>query len=190
MSDFIEVQPIDIAPYGFQQTDYRLPGDAQALTFEELLCEVGLQRSVALEAALADLVTAIQLRREKIEQVGWATAFCSERLVEQLGPDSKNSTMVYDAGFDDVVALLTTYDIPDATTFHYDEDRGCYGISVGDLRLQYEELAFSIERENSELEKALVDLQSLVSKRDSSFEQAATFRQKISDTRTITLRNL
>ncbi|MBR5588097.1 MAG: hypothetical protein IKW23_04515, partial [Kiritimatiellae bacterium] len=66
----------------------------------------------------------------------------------------------------------------------------CYGLSVGNLRLEYEELAFAIERENSELEKALVDLQSLVSKRDNSFEQAATLSQKISDARKITLRNL
>ena len=190
MNALIETVELAVGPYGFQQRDYRLPGCEQTLTFEDLLREVGLERSVALEAALADLIKAINDSRDKVERLGWSVAFCSERLVEQEGSDAKNSTMLYDHGFNTVFKWVSYYDIPEAAYFQYNAKTACYGLSVGNLRLEYEELAFAIERENSELEKALVDLQSLVSKRDNSFEQAATLSQKISDARKITLRNL
>ncbi|MBQ9694192.1 MAG: hypothetical protein IJV69_05485 [Kiritimatiellae bacterium] len=185
------IQAIDtgVAPYGLIQVEYLLPGSSEGLTLDALIREVGLQRSAVLEKSLTALSDAIQHHREKIDALSWAVAFCSEIMVETLNSDTKTSTMIYEAGFTTVLQTLKTYDVPECDYFKYSDKERCYGISVGDLQLEYEELSFAIEQENNALECAMVDLQSLLAKRDSSFEQAAVLSQKLSRSRSVTLHN-
>ena len=180
MSEPIQKVATGCAPYGLEQFSYVLPSAPETgLAFDALIAQVGLHRSATLEAALAAQIEAINQRREKLDCLGWSLAYCSTVMQEQSGKKTKTGTMLYEAGFNTIVQHLQTYDTPEVGRFTYDSDKRCYGISYGDLQLEYEDLAYAIDRENATLQQELIDLQSLIAKRDSSFEQAATLSGKV-----------
>lgn len=190
MTDAIQRIPINYTPYGLVQTEYWLLGNAQPLTFDTLIAEVSIHRSMMLERSIAAQVTALEQRSEKVERLGWAVSILSEVLRAQDGKDIKTSTTLYHDAFGEIVEILHYYDLPNVDTFEYDAEEGSYGIAYGDLQIVYEETAYASEAENTVLQRDLVDLQSLISKRDQSFEKAATLSDKVRHTASVTLKNL
>lgn len=179
-----------IAPYGLEQHVYHLNGGAETYDFEAVVRQVGGRRCQVLEAAIMAQANALEQRRAKLEATGEAVAFCSEVLAEVAGDDPKTDTLLYRDGFSDVVKTLERYDLSGISDFTYNSKKNCYGIEYGDLQLVYESLAYAIESENSTLQREMIDLESLISKRDNAYEQTGSFTQKIRTTIAETLQHL
>lgn len=176
LSQHITTEPIPgFSVYGVQQNTYSLSQTGQKKDYGTILAMASFFHANTIEAETAAYAKMIRLRMQKLEDLGEALSIIAEA-VGSLPPSGESSDKSKeDTRLHKAADILKKYGLP--------------SISVNDNKITREDavmaqndLQTAIDTEDNALQMDMVSLQSLVSKRDTSFSTASKILQKFSNT--------
>ena len=169
--------------YGVEQHSYTVDGVA-GKDYAAALSAASFKEAVAIEQALSAYSEVVRQRIRKLEDLGTAMAILNEAYAtlktkeQESGDTTDNMPSLADAR--DIAARygvtinMTDYTIPQLGI------RICY-TTRRDLMNGQNAVQYAIDREDNELKKDTVSLNSYVSKRDNSFSTATKLVKKALD---------
>ncbi len=169
--------------YGVEQVSYIVDGAADK-DYAAALTAAALKEAAAIETAATGYMQVVKQRQRKIEDLGAILSYLNEAYARLKTKDTTSGDEV---------------SIDNATWVN--ETAGSYGITLvfvegtnrmtrGNILKAQNDIQYSMDKEDNELQQDMVTLQGLVSKRDSSFSNAARIVQKSFNASDSAIRNM
>ena len=168
----IAEEPISaFSVYGVRQVQYSVdavPGQ----DFVAALTAAAFRQATAVEAAAASFADVVRLRQRKLDDLGFVLAVLAKAIASMttnnpVGSDKSDG----DADLPTAASLATSYNITMELT-------GGNMITRQDALDAQNDIRYALDLEDNNLQQDTVSLQSLLTKRDNSFSNAAKIVKK------------
>ena len=171
MALIVEEPISELSVYGVRQVQYfvdSVPG----LDFVAALTAAAFRQATAVEAAAGSFADVVRLRQRKLDDLGFVLAVLARAIASMTTKDPVGSDLSeWDTDLYTAANLATSYNIKMELT-------GGNMISRKDALDAQNDIRYALDMEDNNLQQDTVSLQSLLSKRDNSFSNAAKIVKK------------
>ncbi len=175
------------AEYGVQINDYNLDGEHMDL--QDLLVKLSSNRATAIEQEVTPLSLRIRKRNQFLEDLGNALAFLSKLQARFDDEDGGDETTSF-APTDSDGAGEVTVDVLRRLGVSLNEGNSSYTFRKDSIEEYVQKVKTKIDGLNNDAQLDMNRLQSLVDRRDQSYETATELMSSVSDTRSKTIGNM
>ena len=188
------VQPHEIpggAVYGVRQYEYTVDGDP-GRDYSAALAAASLRQSVAIEHTASAYGEVVRQRERKIEDLGDVLAALAQAIAT-MDPKSNDtakrsdwSAMLYNAS-----QICSRYGISlPLVAVKYENGEYQAQVTYRDATKSQNDVQYALDTEDNNLQQDMVALQSMISKRDNAYSNAAKIVRKSDGTGGNVIRNI
>ena len=180
MANLIDaVEIAGAAVYGVRQVSYTV-GGAAGKDYGAALTAAVFRESSAIEATMNSYATVVRQRTRKLDDLGVLMANINYAIGNLKTKDTESSDKAALANGTQAITIARRYGISGITTT----------MTRANLYKKQNEVQYAMDREDNDLKQDMVALNSLMSKRDNAFSNAARIIKKVNNAASNTISNI
>ena len=182
MSKLIVAEPLaDNAVYGVRQVQYTVQG-SPGKDFADAVSIAAFKQATAIETATSSYTSVVRARQKKIDELGEVLSSIA-RAMGEVHKKTKSDDKLTIPNADNVRTVAARYGISLTWT---DGNK----MTLGNLQKAQTNVKYAVDREDNDIQQAIVTLQSYISKRDNAYSNAAKIVKKTNQAATSTIGNI
>lgn len=184
MSELIQTNEIEgFKVYGQQMVDYTVDGVSHS-GYSYTIALAALANTSSMERAVNGMAAMFRARQKKLEELGTALAVIT-KAIESMDKEDQTSgdKSSSDAALQTAKETLAKYDIK----LNVD---GNNKVRRDDASYAKNDVQYSMDNENNDLQQDMVTFQNLMSKRDNAFSSASKLMKKADSTTSSIIRSI
>ncbi len=166
--------------YGIRQMSYSV-GGAAGQSYDKAVAVAALMQAKSFEAECNAITAMVRVRMKKLDDLGIALGITAEAVASMPVKKPKPSHKIYaeDSGVDlgTLKTMLSRYGL-NSGYVSWDKDDGYY-ITRENASYAQNDIQYSIDREDNDLQQDMVTIQGMFTKRDNAFSTASRLLNKI-----------